>query len=114
MNRRQFLITAPLALAGGWMAWQFRLEQLQADEGHTIVPTDVPTLVGPGKLEPIPTNTPTVSATPTWKPTATATATLITTVLPTTTPTRTPTPSATPTVAPTWEIYLPLVRRDDD
>jgi hypothetical protein len=114
MNRRQFIITAPLAFVGGWLAWQLRLEQLQADEGHTMVPTEIPMLIGSGELEPIATNTPTPTAshTPTWTPTATATATLIPTL--TSTPTATATPTATPTEVPSCNIYLPIVERDDD
>lgn len=114
MNRRQFLLAFPLAALGGWLAWQLRLEHLQADEGHTLVPTEIPMLIGSGELEPIPTNTatPTASHTPTLTPTATATATLIPTL--TSTPTPSATPTATPTEAPSYEIYLPLVERDDD
>jgi hypothetical protein len=112
MNRRQFLITAPLAVTGGWLAWQLKLDQLQADVGHMVIPTEVPTMIGPGELEPIATNTPT----PTWTPTATATATA--TLMPTLTPTPTspPLPTATPTEtatpAPVYKIYLPIVEND--
>lgn len=107
MNRRHFLATAPLALVGSWLTWQLHLERLAADAGHMMVPTAVPTMVGPGELEPIPTNTPTAtpSHTPTRTPTATATITP--------TMTSTPTPSATPTAAPVWKLFFPIVRRDD-
>ncbi len=93
VSRRGFLglIAATVGVAA--LARVPGLRPLLKAMGVWEVPMTVPVEVAHGELTPIPTNTPT----------------------PTATPTLTPTPTATPTLTPTprrWWLYLPFVRRD--